>query len=151
MNERHILLGALALELAWVGGILLAPVLASHGSELAPYVYESYARVCHQRLERTMVVMGEPMAVCARCFGIYAGFLLGTVLYPLYARLEKRGPPDIRHVLVAVLPLAIDGGTQLLGLRESTNVIRLLTGGLFGIVFVQYFIPLVAARLADSE
>jgi uncharacterized membrane protein len=91
------------------------------------------------------------MAVCARCFGIYAGFLVGTIIYPLYAKLEKRDSPDVRYVLAAVLPLALDGGTQLLGLRESTNMLRLATGGVFGIVFVQYFIPLVVTRLADSE
>ncbi len=35
--------------------------------------------------------------------------------------------------LVLILPLIIDGLTQLFELRESNNIFRLLTGALFGI------------------
>lgn len=34
---------------------------------------------CHQRLERTLVVLEHPMVVCSRCAGIYLGMMLGSV------------------------------------------------------------------------
>jgi uncharacterized membrane protein len=38
-----------------------------------------------------------------------------------------------RLYLLFILPMAVDGLTQLVGLRESTPFLRTLTGSLFGI------------------
>ena len=43
-----------------------------------------------------------------------------------------------------LLPTAIDGGTQLLGLRESTNPLRLISGILFGLAVVWFTYPQIA-------
>jgi uncharacterized membrane protein len=47
------------------------------------------------------------------------------------------------------MPMAVDGFTQLFGLRESTWQLRTLTGGLFGLACVWFGFPLLdrTARL----
>jgi len=51
--------------------------------------------------------------------------------------------PSLWWLVVAAIPMAIDGGTQWIGLRESTNLLRFLTGSLLGFVCAYYLIPLV--------
>jgi uncharacterized membrane protein len=45
--------------------------------------------------------------------------------------------------------MAIDGGTQLIGLRESNWLLRTLTGGLFGMAAVWWAYPYVQAAMND--
>ena len=42
---------------------------------------------------------------------------------------------------IAMLPMAMDGVTQMLGLRESTLALRLMTGILFGLVTAWFALP----------
>ena len=49
------------------------------------------------------------------------------------------------YLIVFLLPMAVDGGTQFLGLRESTNVLRALTGFSAGLIVPFYVIPFVLA------
>jgi len=78
------------------------------------------------------------MPVCARCLGIFLGFPFGI----LVSTLTKIGNVDERlHKKVLVLisigyaPILTDSIGQSVGLWDSTNTIRLLTGTTAGIVF----------------
>ena len=151
MQEKRVYMAAIVLCGIWMAGILLAPLLASIGASAASDgLYGVYARTCHQLPERSLFVFGRQMAVCSRCFGIYFGSFAGAVSAPVLFLKKKARPPGLRIVLVALLPLAIDGVTQLLGLRTSTNMLRLATGAVFGCVFTVYLLPLVAAREARA-
>ena len=95
--------------------------------------------------------LGYKFPVCARDVGIYAAMLLGALAYPFVFRLdEKRMLPPIL-LIAAITPLAIDGSIQLLadiGIGpfigyESTNLLRLLTGGLAGFAASFYVIPIL--------
>ncbi len=120
--------------------ILLAPYLAYSGSlEESEIAYSSFSGLCHQIPERSFSIWGYKLGVCSRCTGIYIGLLLGSLFHPLL-KPKKTMPP--RWLLVAsIVPLALDGASQLLGLRESSNMLRLATGLVFGIVIPQYLIP----------
>jgi uncharacterized membrane protein len=48
-----------------------------------------------------------------------------------------------------VLPILLDGGTQLFGLRESNWLLRLITGAIFGIGTVALAYPYVENAMAD--
>ena len=89
--------------------------------------------MCHGKIERCLEVFGAPMPICARCAGIYGGMLLGILAFWAIPLLRER---VMRGVAIAsVIPLALDGLTQLSGVRESTNELRIVTGVVAGIAF----------------
>jgi uncharacterized membrane protein len=51
-----------------------------------------------------------------------------------------------RAALVAIAPLAIDGLTQLAGLRESTNALRVATGLVAGLAFGLWILAVADQR-----
>ncbi len=52
----------------------------------------------------------------------------------LYPNLELTSTQILLILAVGVIPFAIDGVTQFWGLRESTNIIRVITGGICGVI-----------------
>jgi len=101
--------------------------------------------VCHQKEERSYLLHGNQIPVCARDLGLLAGMVAGfalTVAAEPRARLvdSAAGLLHVRTkkmlvVAVALLlaPLTVDGFLQLLTAYESTNVLRSATGLLFGL------------------
>jgi len=88
---------------------------------------------CHGIPERCLYLWNVPMPICARCTAIYAGLILSFVVYLILPRMREQ---VARMVLYAALvPMAVDGLTQLAGLRLSTNSLRLETGLLVGVAF----------------
>ncbi|HUE75378.1 MAG TPA: DUF2085 domain-containing protein [Chloroflexota bacterium] len=126
---------------------LLAPVLLATGfTQLANVIYAAYSLTCHQMASRAWHVMGHQMAYCERNTAIYfAMFLAGLA----YARWRHTQPLDLRLFLLFILPMAIDGFTQLFGWRESTWYLRTLTGSLFGIATIWLIYPLLDRNMAD--
>jgi uncharacterized membrane protein len=107
-------------------------------------LYQAFSYVCHQQSERSFFIAGEPLAVCARCTGLYAGFALTTLLYPLFISLRRTYPPERKWLFIGAAPLAIDFGLRLLGIWENTHWSRFITGALFGSVVVFYVMPALA-------
>ncbi|MGB9953414.1 DUF2085 domain-containing protein [Haloarcula marismortui] len=85
---------------------------------------------CHGRSERCFCYRGYQFPLCARCSGIYIGFVL-VLVTELYLGLPPRS--FLPAYLLLIVPMGIDGTTQLLGSRESNNPLRLITGLLGGI------------------
>lgn len=100
--------------------------------------------MCHGRPERCLELFDVPMPICARCTGIYLGLLAGLAGYWLVQFISERAFKIA--ALVAILPLAIDGLTQLTGLRESTNELRVATGVLAGLAFGFWILAVVEQR-----
>lgn len=82
------------------------------------------------------------MAVCARCFGIYTGVLVGMIIYPFIKKLDDFKIPNKWYLIIALIPMAVDGTTQLIGLRESFNELRFITGFIAGFTVVFYILPI---------
>lgn len=115
----------------------LAPILKSLvGEPAARPLYALFSLICHQQPDHCLWLAGFPMAVCSRDTGLFAGGFLGSALFQ-FTR-HPRLPWPV--VLLCLAPLAIDGGTQLLGLRESHNLLRLLTGILAGGPAIHYLL-----------
>jgi len=74
--------------------------------------------------------IGYKMAFCERDTATYLLILVFGLAFALAGRRLPRLP--LRLYAIMLLPMAIDGLTQLTGLRESTWLLRTATGGLFG-------------------
>ncbi len=130
--------------------IFLTPYLAHLGSPVAKFLYLLFKPTCHQRPDRSFFLWGHKMAVCARCTGIYTSLLFWGTIFGILLALKKVKPLPLWGLALLLLPTAIDGGTQLIDLRESTNLLRLITGHLTGLAIVWYVYPR-AYQLEDSE
>jgi uncharacterized membrane protein len=100
--------------------------------------------MCHGRPERCLELFGAPMPICARCTGIYLGLMAGLAAFWLVRSLSEKA---LRiATFIALTPLAIDGLTQLSGLRESTNELRIATGLVAGLAFGLWILAVVEQR-----
>ncbi len=104
---------------------------------------------CHQMPERSFFYHGKQFPVCARCTGATIGQLIAVCanmiwMIDLHKSKERRKIPWILSVGASVVGMGVmgaDWAIQEVGIRESTNTRRLITGILGGFgVFNMYFI-----------
>lgn len=132
----------LAFALAICSLIIAAPVAIAGGhSAIAFNIYLPFSYLCHQIPARSFYFAEHPLAVCSRCTGIYAGFLLGVIVYPIVRSLRSTETPERKWLFIAALPLAIDFFLEFLGIWQNTHSSRFFTGALLGSVVVFYVLP----------
>ena len=119
----------------------------AHGASMRWRV--AFRLFCHGIPERCFDLWGIPMPICARCTAIYGGLALSLVAFWLLPRMTEYAAR--MSLLVAVLPLAIDGLTQLVRLRESTNALRSATGLLAGIAFGVWALTAVESHVVTES
>jgi len=135
-------LGCVAIVLCVIGLIVAAPLAAaSNHQQFAVAIYRSFKTLCHQIPERSFFIAGHQFAVCARCTGLYGGFALALLLYPLIRSLHSTAVPQVKWLFLAAAPLVIDFSLTLFGIWENTHTSRLLTGMLLGGATVFYVMP----------
>ena len=103
-------------------------------------------------------VVGYKVALCERDIAIWGGLLLFGVIYSLTGR---RLPPLPWYLwlLIGIVPIGIDGVSQLLSqppfyfyaFRESTPLLRVLTGGLFGVATAWFGYPMTEEAMAETR
>jgi uncharacterized membrane protein len=102
--------------------------------------------------------VGYKVALCERDVAIYAGILLFGVLFSL-TRYRLPGLPWYLWILIGVVPIALDGFSQLLSqpplsfwaFRESTPALRVLTGFLFGFCTAWFGYPVVEETFREMR
>ncbi len=131
----HWLALANSLFLAVVAISAAVPGITAVGlTRLAEPLFASYRLICHQLPDRSFFLFGHPMAMCQRNVAIYGSIALAGLVFALVR--NRVEPLPWRWYLVSLLPIAVDGFTQLFGLRESNWELRLSTGALFGVATV---------------
>lgn len=148
---RHWLLTANAGLFLFATLPVLAPVLASLGADrLSMLIFQAYALTCHQMPSRSFFIFDHQMAYCERNAAIYFAMLLAGLVY---VRLRLRGLRPLRWWWYAllILPMAVDGFTQLFGWRESTWELRVLTGTLFGVATIWLTFPYLQESFEEIE
>lgn len=132
----------LATSLIWLLLIFAAPWLMAQGRAVSALVfYQGFSAICHQLPERSFHFHGHPLGVCSRCTGIYAGFVIGLLLYPFLRRIDEAGFPSRWWLAAAALPAAIDFAGGALGLFNNTFCSRTATGMIFGAGAAFYLTP----------
>ena len=81
---------------------------------------------CHQDPMRSFRVNGYQFLLCARCTGIPIGYLIGLlIMFWIHI--------PVLISMGMILAMFYDWYIQYLGIRESTNIRRCITGTLYGI------------------
>jgi uncharacterized membrane protein len=89
--------------------------------------------ICHRIPERTFNIKGHYFPVCSRCTGFYIGaFSYFIYVYFFYVHYTFN---LIILAILMLIPAFLDGFTQLIGSRNSNNVLRLSTGLIGGVGF----------------
>ncbi|WP_412176753.1 DUF2085 domain-containing protein [Bacillus sp. T3] len=73
-----------------------------------------------------MLFRGKQLPLCARCTGIFIGYMVGLLYAFTFGSLE------LWFALLLLIPLIIDGMVQFRTNYVSTNIRRLITGILAG-------------------
>jgi len=91
--------------------------------------------------------VGYKVALCERDVAIYGSVLLAGLVF-VAARRRIRAP-SLKVYLLFLIPIAVDGLTQLVGLRESNWWLRTLTGAIFGAASVWLAYPYIEDAMRD--
>lgn len=128
---------------------LSVPFLSYFGLDgLSKSIFFALHTVCAQIPSHSFYVFGHQLGMCERNFSIYSAMFVGSFIFVL----TKKRLPGIPwwFWLLLILPLALDGTTQMFGWRESTWELRVITGVLFGLGNVWFVLPLVHKTLLES-
>jgi uncharacterized membrane protein len=125
------------------------PFLSYFGLDvIAKLLFYALHYVCAQIPSHSFYIFGHQLGLCERNFTIYTAMFLGSLTFVLT---KKRLPGIPWWVwLLMILPMALDGTTQMFGLRESTWYLRVITGTLFGLGNIWFALPLMQKSLLDT-
>ena len=143
-----------ATMITYVLGILVfaalsVPFLSYFGLDgISKQIFFALHMVCAQIPSHSFYIFGHQLGMCARNFSIYASMFIGSLIFVL----SKKRIPGIPWWIwvLMILPLALDGTTQMFGWRESTWELRVLTGTLFGLGNVWFALPLIQKTILES-
>ena len=142
----HIITAVLGLLVATA---LSIPFLSYFGLDaIAKPLFFSLHFVCAQIPSHSFYIFGHQLGLCARNFSIYTSMFIGSLIFVL-SKKRLPGIPWWIWVLM-ILPMAIDGITQMFGLRESTWVLRVITGTLFGLGNIWFVLPFIQKTLDET-
>jgi uncharacterized membrane protein len=145
----------------------------------AKVIYTVYRPTCHQLPERSYFLGGDQhaytaeelaeggvdihpfsrdignaavgwkVAFCQRDVAIYGSIFLAGLVYALLRRRWKGWKMPFRYYLLFLVPMAIDGILQLVGVHKSTWELRTITGVIFGVGSVLFAYPYLDEGFGD--
>ena len=131
---------ALLVIATWVLAVIAPPLLLSNGISASP-IYNIFGYICHQIPERSFHLFGYQFAVCSRCFGVYAGLLLGILTYRLSRPVDSIEPLPRFWLFLSMVPIGIDWSLGVFGIWENTHFTRFVTGLILGTACAVYIVP----------
>jgi uncharacterized membrane protein len=136
---------------AFIGVAVLVPIGYALGlTGPASAIFHAYRFACDELPSHSFHVFGYQLCLCTRCLAIYSTMLLsGLFLAVARNRRVFRGI-NWWIWLLAMVPMALDGGTQFFGWRESNVWLRLLTGAIFGVGTAWFTLPHIDEAARDE-
>lgn len=129
----------------FIGISVLAPIGYALGfTGPSGEIFTIYRFFCGQVPSHSFYVAGYQMCLCSRCLAIYSSLLAAGLLLAFARHTPNRRfirPISWKLWILGMVPMALDGGTQLFGFHESNVYLRLLTGIFFGLMTAWYILP----------
>ncbi len=145
-----------------------------------PIMYAMFSPFCHQKTQRSLCIYentigdcydqniiynqltteivvensqgtGYKLPVCARDVSFFLFMLIGGIIIYLYKGTSYSYIPPLIVFILFILPLAIDGITQILDLRQSTNLLRIITGMFAGVIMPFFIIGLLNKKNESNK
>lgn len=137
-------------ELAHIPGVITFETL-QHSDEVDLFAAKSFVG---------NDVVGYKVALCERDVAIYLFMLLFGVCFGLFRR-KFRSINWMVWLIIGLVPIGLDGSTQLINfipflakwlpIRESTPLLRTLTGSLFGWMTAWYLFPMLEDTARETR
>ena len=127
MDRRDQILKWYAIVPATLAATAVAvPWLLVHSPAFGLALQYGFSLVCHQQPERSFILFGGTVAVCARCLGIYLGAALGLMI---------RVPRELawRLLIVTATVSLADWIAEMGGLHGNWMLARFTLGAALGI------------------
>ena len=126
----------------WIGIAVLAPVGYALGfTGPASAIFHVYRFACDQIPSHSFFIGGYQICLCSRCLAIYSSMLFAGIALNFLRKRWTFQALTWWMWLLTMLPMALDGGTQFFGWRESNVWLRLLTGIIFGLGTAWFTLP----------
>lgn len=107
---------------------ILAPISAGYGwFNLSANLTSMITNACHQQPDRSIWIMGYPMALCSRCLGVYMGCFV-TALFNFNITLKVW----IMLILLAIIDIILNYVLSI----DTGNFSRFIAGICFGISLI---------------
>ena len=139
-QAKRVWMLALAVTAIWLLAVIAPPLLLSNGISASP-LYNFFGYVCHQIPERSFHLFGYQFAVCSRCFGVYAGLMLGILTYRLWRPVDSVEPLPRFWLFLSMVPIGIDWSLGVFGIWKNTHFTRFVTGLILGIACAVFIVP----------
>ena len=100
--------------------------------------------VCHQIPSRTIIIGKVYLPLCGRTSGIYIGFLISAITLFIIFRKKENGLAPLYIIIIFCLFIfstGLDWALSHLGIYESSNNIRFITGFLAGSSIIAISFP----------
>lgn len=114
-------------------GSTLAPILAHYQHyDLSAKLTSLFIYSCHQQPDRSFWLMGYPVALCCRCYGVYLATMVASI-FAIFNKLKINKYLIIILVLISVIDLYINYG---MGIRthNTGNIVRFIVGIIMGLL-----------------
>lgn len=112
---------------------------------LGALTYIANVYMCHQLPERSFTLFGQHISLCERCMAIMVGALAA---YPA-AFWRRRFPKFMLtrlFIILALVPIGVDGVGQFVGLWESGGLVRIATGFLASFAILYFLLAEIMDR-----
>jgi len=110
--------------------------------------------VCHQLPSRSLNIGNLYLPVCARCTGIYIGFLVSAViLFLMFRKKENDLPPAYITIILFlfILSTVINGVLSYFTPLSTSNNVRLVTGFLCGSSIMAIIYPIFTFQYYEES
>jgi uncharacterized membrane protein len=136
----------LVFSLLWIISIFAGAYMMRQGHlerVWAGLIRYFFAPACHQISSRSFICFGYPLAVCARCTGLYAGFIAGVVMFPFLKAIGSEKTPRPWVLGAGILPMIVEWTWSHAAGSASTNALRAVSGGVAGAAVAFWVLPAV--------